>query len=527
MKSLPLEVMNTHVAIVGKTGSGKTYAAKGLVERMLDDNRRVVILDPTGAWWGLRSRIDREGLAEYPVPIIGGEHGDVPLKEEDAGPLARWLCTSKSSAVIDVSELGMGERHRFVEHFAEHLYAVNKGIIHLIVDEADEFVPQNPLPDTRRMLSNMDRIVRRGRVKGFRVTLITQRPAVLHKNVLTQANTLIAMKLMAPQDRKAIEAWILGQGDTAEGKKVLDTLAKLKVGEGWVWSPDLEILERHTFGKNFTYDSSKAPDEQDGEEPALPPAMDLASLKEALAGAEAADSSGGEDGYPRGFEEGQRSGYEKGYEVGYQKGYEIGTEESRTRLTKQVQDALLGRVEVPLERDLHVTVVEPSSVEVRSVSGQWSTGHCKLPKAERLILTALAQYPQGRTVRQTAILTGYSHKGGGFRNPLSRLRSGKLIAGKDTLVILPAGLKALGAFTPLPRGKRLLEHWYGELGKAERKILEALAAAYPKSLSPGQAAHQAGYDPGGGGFRNPLSRLRTLGLVEGRGELKASREFFA
>jgi molybdopterin-guanine dinucleotide biosynthesis protein len=44
-----------HIAVLGKTGSGKTFAVKGIVEHLLERGRRVGIVDPTGAWWGLRS----------------------------------------------------------------------------------------------------------------------------------------------------------------------------------------------------------------------------------------------------------------------------------------------------------------------------------------------------------------------------------------------------------------------------------------------------------------------------------------
>ena len=46
---VPLEALSQHLAIVGKTGTGKTYMAKGLVEWLLDLERRVCVIDPTGA----------------------------------------------------------------------------------------------------------------------------------------------------------------------------------------------------------------------------------------------------------------------------------------------------------------------------------------------------------------------------------------------------------------------------------------------------------------------------------------------
>lgn len=42
----------------------------------------------------------------------------------------------------------------------------------------------------------------------------------------------------------------------------------------------------------------------------------------------------------------------------------------------------------------------------------------KLAAGERRILTALAQYPQGRSKVQVAVLTGYAASGGGFNNYL-------------------------------------------------------------------------------------------------------------
>ena len=70
---------------------------------------------------------------------------------------------------------------------------------------------------------------------------------------------------------------------------------------------------------------------------------------------------------------------------------------------------------------------------MRAVTHATSASDGKLPLAERKILTALAQYPAGRTKQQVAILTGYAVTGGGFNNALSRLRTLELIAGRGEL----------------------------------------------------------------------------------------------
>ena len=48
-----MTLLNHQTAIVGTTGAGKTFAAKGAVEALLAEGRRVIIIDPTGAWYGL------------------------------------------------------------------------------------------------------------------------------------------------------------------------------------------------------------------------------------------------------------------------------------------------------------------------------------------------------------------------------------------------------------------------------------------------------------------------------------------
>jgi len=55
---LPLAALDDRLAIVGTSGSGKTYAAKGLAERLIAGGGRVCIVDPLGVWWGLRSSAD-------------------------------------------------------------------------------------------------------------------------------------------------------------------------------------------------------------------------------------------------------------------------------------------------------------------------------------------------------------------------------------------------------------------------------------------------------------------------------------
>ncbi len=140
--------------------------------------------------------------------------------------------------------------------FAEALYAANKEPLHLVLDEADLWAPQRPIKGWEGLLGHIEEIVRRGRVRGFIPWLITQRPAVVHKDVLSQADILIAMKLTASQDRDAIGAWIEGQADRQEGKRILGELPRLKQhgeaeSEQANWHAHLLITTRRLDGDQF------------------------------------------------------------------------------------------------------------------------------------------------------------------------------------------------------------------------------------------------------------------------------------
>lgn len=159
-----------------------------------------------------------------------------------------------------------------------------------------------------------------------------------------------------------------------------------------------------------------------------------------------------------------------------------------------------------------------------SGQGDASVGNSGL----RRMLMALAQRPQGLNRRQLGLRAGLSSRSGTFDTYLSRGRQAGWIDGRSDLRITDAGITALGAFTPLPEGRELLAHWLGELGESgAARILRALADAYPRALTRSELGAAANLSDRSGTFDTYLSRLRTLELVEGRGELRASEELFS
>ncbi len=269
---LPLEAVTQTFAILAKRGVGKSYTASVMAEEMLTAGQPIVALDPTGAWWGLREK--------FPVVIFGGEHADVPLEEGAGEVIARAIVENRFPAIIDLSLFRKGQMIRFMVAFLETLYRLNREALHLFVDEADAFAPQakNYGGDENRMLGAMEDIVRRGRKRGIGCTLITQRPAVLNKNVLTQCEILVALRLVHPKDIDAIEEWVNVHAEPEKAQAMIQSLPSLPIGTAWFWAPGWgDIFDRVKVRKRFTFDSGSTP--KPGEEARKPKALAAVDIK--------------------------------------------------------------------------------------------------------------------------------------------------------------------------------------------------------------------------------------------------------
>jgi DNA helicase HerA-like ATPase len=254
---LPLGFQTQRNAIIASSGGGKTYAALKLVEGMYDAKQQFVFVDPLGVAWGVLHAPDgsQPGLD---ILVFGGDCGDAAIEEGSAEIVADYIIEKGVSCVVDTSHLRRGAEVQFMTNFAERIFrrkAHKKSPLHLFIDEADRACPQVPQKDERPMLGAVEDLVRRGRSRGIGVTLVSQRAAVLNKNVLTQCETIFMGRVAAAQDRKAFDDLMRNAGDDDTRREVLSSLATLETGEMWVWSPHfLKTVERIKVGKRRTYD---------------------------------------------------------------------------------------------------------------------------------------------------------------------------------------------------------------------------------------------------------------------------------
>lgn len=265
--SLPVEAVTQTFADLGIRGSGKTNTGVVLAEEMLKAGQQICALDPTDAWYGIRS--SRDGKSEgFKVYVFGGEHGDLPLTGAagEGATMAEFLVESGASVVFSLRHLSISEQRRFATEFGERLYELkgkgaNRTPLHIFVDEADEFIPQRIPHGHERMFGAYDRLVRRGRSSGVGLTMISQRPQVLNKDTLSQCEILICHRLLHKLDRKAVrEGWVEGHDINNKADEFMQSLASLDKGEAWFWSPSwLDVFKRIQVRWRDTFDSSFTP----------------------------------------------------------------------------------------------------------------------------------------------------------------------------------------------------------------------------------------------------------------------------
>ncbi len=252
---LDLDAAVQKFAIMGISGSGKSCTAAVLAEEMCENALPWIALDPVSVWWGLRASRDGKP-GGYPVVVFGGDHGDLPIEKGSGAKIAEALVAENVFAVIDLSLESKRFWHQFVTDFCLTLMQLNPETPrHIFVEEAPEFVPQKTKVDlTARCREAMERLIRLGRNRGYGYSLISQRPATVDKDCLSQTENLLVLRTVGAHDRKALKEWLDVQGGRDNVSPGLDGLQKLDNGEAYFWSPQwlkdftkVKIRERKTF----------------------------------------------------------------------------------------------------------------------------------------------------------------------------------------------------------------------------------------------------------------------------------------
>lgn len=557
------EAVTQKYGFIGRSGSGKSYAAMRLAELFLQHEAQVIAIDWVGIWWSLRLAHNGRDVGFKHVYIFGGEHADVPLDPASGALMADLVVDKHISVILDVMHFRKAERTRFATAFAEQFFHRKKTArtaCHLFIEEAQAYLPQMVRGEEARMVGVFEDIGKVGRNYGIGTSLISQRPQAINKDVLNQVEVLLAFQTNGPQERKAIAGWTAENTDA--GAAMMQELPKLRVGDALAWSPQwLRVANRVHVSERITYDASSTPTQK--AKGIKPKTLDKADLEQLGAQMSATIEKAKADD-PKELRK------------------QI-AELQKVLKAQVVPTATFERVEVPvaLDKDLNraetivaraealilafaeadrkrvdmisqkmlalvmdvratkdaiaaaVSQVRPPTPDVVAPGRprpshplkaprptrphQPSSASAELGKCERAILRVLAQVDDGCTAGKLTLLSGYRYSGG-FKNSLSTLRHAGYMDGANTseMRITDAGRVAAGDVEPLPSGRDLADYWltHASFGKCERAILGALLA-HPAGMDAESVCRATDYEYSGG-FKNALANLRTAGVVVGR-----------
>jgi len=537
------------LGVLARKGRGKTFLASKIVEGLYRMNCPTTILDPAGNWWGLTLAANGRDPG-LPFLVLGGEHGDLELAP-DVGPrLAELVVQRRLNVVLDVSGFDDKELSRFVGEFLERFRICSqrhRQARMVVFEEAQLLAPQQLSGPMQGMLRSVERIVRLGRNYGIGSMLISQRPQSVNKEVLSQVECLFVGQLVEAHARKAVREWISEKD--ANVKSQLEELPKLGRGEFFCWSPSwLQLFRKVRVLPKWTFDASRTPVLGDVATSAEPrqeriTGAELAALREALGGPGAFPARGGESA--RSGSDGRLRELEQGRARAEAEAARLRGELAELLQALAVVHEQLGKLVRPQEGSPALPRATPAPSPTAAVArrSEPSTGResargraargagraeasttssAALDRCQRAILTVLAQQGKPLPKARLALMAGYSASSGGFNNALSKLRTTGRIEGRgEAIGATAAGVQVVGRVAPLPTGAALFEYWlqHPRLDKCSRAIVSALRAA-GGAVGKEELSRLTGYSASSGGFNNALSRLRTLGLIQGRGAVE-------
>jgi hypothetical protein len=502
---IPQEILTQHVAVLGKTGSGKTSTAKLAIEQVVADGARVCVLDPIKSdWWGMTSSADgkKPGL---PFHILGGPRGHVPLHASAGKAIAEIVASGALPlSIIDMADFEPGGQAKFFTDFAPALLRKMRGVVYLVIEEAHLFAPKERSGIGAENLSIhwAKTLATAGRSKGIRLIPVTQRVQALHNAVLGSCDTLIAHRLTAPADQEPVIKWLKANTSKEILERVSSSLSSLKTGEGWICSGEAKIFELAHFRRIRTYDNTATPT-GDGELLDVKTApVDQDKLR-AIIGDAVKDAQAND---PRELKK----------EIAKLRGeLEKASREKSVTPTKTVEKAILTDADRALLEKVATRLQDVGTKAIDRQRQRLDVVKAEIAATLDSAWRTLADYAVVERDEIAAVLDAK-----GFNKILDKLATVKTDANYSKNITGLAGRRAdrpvrtVAAVVPRRQGVPAAS---GTLPPARQKILNALAwfdSIGVPVVDKTQLALMVGVSPTSGGYFNNLGALRSDGFIE-------------
>lgn len=246
--ALPIsDLLTGRGAVFGKSGSGKSNTASVLAEELLECGLPIVIIDIEGEYWGLTER--------YDIRYAGTTaDADIAVSTENVDELVSMVLEDNEPLIVDISGITDADAidvflSTYVSRLFERENQLRKPCL-LFVEEIHEFLPQTGR--SGEFSDVLITVAKRGRKRGLGLCGLSQRPAAVDKEFITQCDWIVWHRLTWENDTKVVEK-ILGS-DAAEPVTTLDN------GEALVMTDWNEELTRVQFQRKQTFDAGSTPD---------------------------------------------------------------------------------------------------------------------------------------------------------------------------------------------------------------------------------------------------------------------------
>ncbi len=252
-----VELLTGRGFVTGKSGSGKSNTASVIAEELLEEGYPLVIVDTDGEYYGLKEA--------YELLHAGAdEECDIQVSPEHAEKIASLALEGNVPIILDVSGyLDDNEAEDLIRETARHLFVMEKKLkkpFLLIVEEIHEYVPEGAgLDETGKMLI---KVGKRGRKHGLGIVGISQRPADVKKDFITQANWLVWHRLTWENDTDVVGRIV--------GTEYAEAAPELDDGQAFLqrdWTDDDVTLVQ--FDRKRTFDAGATPGLDEIERPEL------------------------------------------------------------------------------------------------------------------------------------------------------------------------------------------------------------------------------------------------------------------
>ncbi|MEA1930696.1 MAG: DUF87 domain-containing protein [Euryarchaeota archaeon] len=251
-----VDILTGRGFVTGKSGSGKSNTVSVMLENLLDNNFPVLVVDSDGEYYGLKE--------EYEVLHVGADDEcDIQVTADHAEKIASLALEENIPIILDVSGyLDDDDADELVLETTRHLFAKEKKLkkpFLVVIEECHEYIPeQSGMGEAGKMLI---KIGKRGRKHGLGIVGISQRPADVKKDFITQCDWLVWHRLTWRNDTKVVGRIL--------GSEYADAIEEMGDGEGFLVADWASDIQRVQFHRKRTFDAGATPGLEDFERPEL------------------------------------------------------------------------------------------------------------------------------------------------------------------------------------------------------------------------------------------------------------------